>query len=71
MPSKATVTSTIGPGVAISAKVFNNLQSLVLDFIGQTATIVADNQPPVVVSLSAVTTFTDSISGTNHTIVMS
>lgn len=68
MPSQITVTSTIGPGSAITTKVFSNLKALHLDIAKGVMTIECVGAQPVDVSLSAITGLTDTISAGNHTI---
>jgi len=69
--SQITVTSTIGPGQAITAKVFPNLRALHLDIVRGVLTIECTGKQPVDVSLSAVTTLTDTITAGDHVIVAS
>lgn len=71
MPSQITVTSSIGPGQTITTKVFSDLKVLHLDIARGIMTIESINKQPVEVSLSGITTLTDSISSGLHTIVAS
>lgn len=71
MPSQITVTSSIGPGSTISSRVFTPITGLILDIARGVLTIQVQNQPSIDVSLSGITTFTDTISGGNHTVVAS
>lgn len=74
MPDTAVVTSTIGPGLAITAVTFNNVTSLLFETVRKVLTISHEgpNGPKVTpVSLSTPTTITYVITAGNAVVTVS
>lgn len=72
MPSTATVTSKIGPGVTVTAQVLQNVVRVNYDLVGDTVEITQSD--PVKVTqydLAATTTVTMTVSGGNWTVTIS
>ena len=67
--SQVTVTADTGPGVTVTAHVFENLKSISFDLDANTFTVVYNNTNRDIrhFSLEGVTTISCSISGTTFT----
>lgn len=72
MPTlRATVTAKTGPAVQATALVLTNLLSFKIDVGRQVAIIEEDGKPLKEFDLTGVTTITDTITSTNHVVVIS
>lgn len=73
MSAQATVTAKTGPNQQVTAQVITAISQIVLDYDANTISIIKNGQQPIVreFDMIGVTTLTDTISGGNHTIVIS
>lgn len=72
MPTlRATVTAKTGPAVQITAGVLSNLKSFKVDVANQVITLEQEGLPLREFDLTGVTTITDTITSTNHVVVIS
>lgn len=72
MPSQVTVTGTIGPGSAVTAMVILNVSGFSIDTLNKILTVTtADGQGPRIISITAATTLTLTVSGANYTLAIS
>lgn len=73
MPSIATITAKIGAGVTLTASVFNNVTSILLDTVNKALTIEYNNGDGIkkaVIDVNASTTYTLTVSGANFTLTV-
>lgn len=70
MPSQMTVTLKTGPDRAVTAQVLTNVTNVNIDTAKRVLTVTAD-QGIKEFDMGNIATFTDTISGANHTIVAS
>jgi len=66
MPSIATVTGTVGPGLTAAATVFNNVVRLDLDTVSEVLTIYMSDKPPAYVNIGAQTTLLLTVVAPNN-----
>lgn len=73
MPHTATLTGVHGPGLTMTAKVFNNVTGIHYNFQEGTLAIDYDAPPTktVRIALAGLTTITHTISGGQHTLTVS
>jgi hypothetical protein len=74
MPSQVTVTAKTGPAVQATSLVLANVTSMVVDMDRKVLQVYQGSLlsgPAKEFDLNGVTTLTDTISGANHTIVVS
>lgn len=72
MPHSATLTGTHGPGITMTAKVFNNISKAEWDFVNGVLNIEYD-QPVrnIRIALTGLTTITHTITAGQHSITVS
>lgn len=70
MAATVTVTGTIGPGVAVTAQVFNSVTSFSIDTTNNLLTIVV-SAVTTQISIAAATTITATKSGSVYTLSIS
>lgn len=71
MPSQITITAKTGPASQVTTLILAGITGLNLDLDKRIATVFQGSFPIKEFDLTGVTTFTDSISGANHTFVLS
>jgi hypothetical protein len=71
MPHQATCSAPVGPGKSVTSLVLRDVKEVHLDFVKKVAQVVQNDGRVAEVDISAITTFTDTISSGNHTIVIS
>jgi hypothetical protein len=72
MPTlRATVTAKTGPAVQVTAQVLTNLKALHIDVARQVVMVEEEGKANREFDLTGVTTITDTITTTNHVVVIS
>jgi hypothetical protein len=74
MPGTATITGSVGPGQAVTASVFNNLQFFSLDTANEILEIVYNNGAGNLrtqINVGTATTWTLTVSGNTYTLTVS
>lgn len=71
MSATFTVTGSTGPGVELTAQVFNDVVRYEVDPDGQKLTLFFGDNSFTVIDISGATTFTTTISGTTYTVTVS
>ena len=67
MPSQITATGVVGPGIAVTATVYQNVSSFLFDTVNKMVTIFfLGGVPPVNISIGAQTTFTLTLVAPNN-----
>ncbi len=67
-----TITAKTGPAGQVTAQVFTDATAFTIDVAKQTITIARGSIPnPEIFDLTGVTTITDTITSTNHAVVIS
>jgi len=67
MPSTATITGSVGPGIAITASVFTNVVRIDFDTVGEVMTIyMSDKIAPAYVNIAAATTLLLTVVAPNN-----
>lgn len=74
MASTATITGKVGPAVALTAKVFNNVTFFSIDSLNELLDIMynnGDGAQRLQIDIGADTTITCTVSGNNYTLTIS
>jgi len=71
MPSQITITAKTGPAIQATALVLTGLTNINIDMERKVLTCLIGSNPVKEFDLSGVTLLTDTITGSNHVIVVS
>jgi len=66
MPSTATITGSVGPGIAITSTVFTNIVRMDFDTVNEILTLYMSDKPPAYVNIAAATTLLLTVVAPNN-----
>jgi hypothetical protein len=66
MPSTATITGSVGPGIAITSSVFTNIVRMDFDTVNEVLTLYMSDKAPAYVNIAACTTLTLTVVAPNN-----